>query len=291
MFSLRRRETQGGPRFGALLHEASGAHAAALDGALVVAGGLTSTAVTATVERLRSGQHATGSLPSLPRPRAYAAAFTHRGTLYLVGGRSGADHACPTLALHAGRVALEELRPMRIVRRACGTAEVWGSLYVSGGHGPDGNISSLERYNVGLDEQTGLAPLPRARRALALAADGALYALDGFDGRRPPDGVERGVWEFRAPLPRARCSQAVAAVEERSWSFGGFEGGEVLDAVTMYDPKADRWSDAAVRLSVPAATSRLPRWAGWSISQAGSDAVRARAASPRRSTLRPARRR
>lgn len=70
---------------------------------------------------------------------------------------------------------------MRHLRSGAGVVAVGQYIYVAGGMGAAGQLSSMERYDAERDVWVALSPMPTARSALTLAIlAGHIYAMGGF---------------------------------------------------------------------------------------------------------------
>jgi hypothetical protein len=76
-------------------------------------------------------------------------------------------------------------------------------------------------------------------------ADTATRALTATPAGTADDAPRRGTWRTLAPMPTPRSEVAVAAVGGKIYVIGGFEGdGSTSDAVEVYDPATDTWTQA-----------------------------------------------
>ena len=81
---------------------------------------------------------------------------------------------------------------MSTARAASAAAAIDGKLYVMGGYGPNGYLSSVERFDPATNAWEAVAPMPTARTSPAAAAiDGKLYVMGGHDGQNRLSSVER----------------------------------------------------------------------------------------------------
>jgi Kelch motif len=71
-----------------------------------------------------------------------------------------------------------------------------------------------------------------------LTEDGeASTVLESFD-------AQKGLWESRAALPEPRAAYALAAMNDRLYLFGGWDGNAYRSEVFVYDATTDTWSAA-----------------------------------------------
>jgi len=146
------------------------------------------------------------------------------------------------------------------------SAALGGKIYVVGGHSQNyepGRLATVEMYDPATDRWQVRASMAKPHHEPALAAfDGKLYVFGGEDGPNYLSSVERydpatNAWTPRADMPRRRKGGTAAVLGDRIYLFGGISGndGIMIEAVDVYDPRADRWSTAAT-------TMRNSRWMG-----------------------------
>ena len=99
--------------------------------------------------------------------------------------------------------------------------------------------------------------MQKRRGGVAVAAcNGFLFAIGGHessatnkctvrfdDGERYDPRCDQ--WTLITPLNRPKEALAIAAVNDRLYIVGGFDG-KVLDEVEKYDPELDRWTKVDV---------------------------------------------
>jgi N-acetylneuraminic acid mutarotase len=215
---------------------------------------------------------------TMPTPRQAAAAEVG-GAIYVVGGYATA----PVAALERFAPATNTWvarRSMPRPRAFLGAAALDGMVYALGGFEcttcQSRATSSVDRYDPTTDTWTARRPMLSARERLAaVALDGKLYAIGGFDGART--GCDRWLtsveaydpatdtWTARAPLPARRELLAAVAVHGKIYAFGGdfpqpgflCEGLipiATVNDVYQYDPLADAW---VTMTSMPTARESL----------------------------------
>ena len=247
---------------------------AGVDGAFVVAGGLTSdwgTLDTVFSESAQTGGW--GELPSLQTKRCCAGgAVDKRGSLWVVGGgadmyrnsqcSSSVEQLDAPYNTHRWRYAPS----LGLARCALGVAcdLIRDRLFACGGYGGGDlyhdtaewlDLSALHsNANSGSQNPVGWAPLPRmsAKRAgpnAAMAPDGRLFVLGGG-----PDGIlchrsmealdiRMSAWDTAlAQCQHGRHYNAAAfGPDGLLYVAGAFRHDGQLDVVERYDPRADRW--------------------------------------------------
>jgi N-acetylneuraminic acid mutarotase len=191
-------------------------------------------------------------------PRTLLGAGVINGKLYVVGG------FVDSTGTPVGTAVLEvydppsddwnTLAPMPHASGYLAAGVVNGILYAVGGqvdpasNGP--TLNYLQAYDPATDSWTMKAPMPTARRALAVAvANGVLYAIGG-----QPDVMGSPMlatveaydpatdsWSIKAPMPTARDGLAAGTVNGIIYAAGGFDGTSLLSVVEAYDPAADQW--------------------------------------------------
>ena len=86
--------------------------------------------------------------------------------------------------------------------------------------------------------------------------NGYLYALGGHDAPACQDSskqfssVERydprtDQWTLVAPMNNCRDAVGLAALGDKLYSVGGYDGTKYLDAVEAYDPEKNEWESVA----------------------------------------------
>ncbi len=205
----------------------------------------------------------------MPTPRTLLAAGVIDGKLYAVGGY--ADSA----GIEVGTAVLEVYDPLsdEWATKApmphgsgyLGAGVVNGILYAVGGQaapqskGP--TFDYLQAYDPATDSWTAKAPMPTARRGLAVAVvNGVLYAIGGQPdvmGSPMVPTVEAydpatDSWSTKTPMPTARDALAAVTLNGTIYAIGGFDGTSLLPTVEAYDPVADQWSTKA---SMPGANA------------------------------------
>lgn len=138
-------------------------------------------------------------------------------------------------------------------RSEVAAAELGGRLYVIGGLDGLGRASAaVEVYDPASGSWSQGPRLPDGRHhAAAAALGGRLYVVGGFSGLtfRPHAEVyslatTSSAWVSRAPLPAARGALTAVAIDGKLYAYGGVEARGVTGALTVYDPRTDRWLTA-----------------------------------------------
>jgi len=173
--------------------------------------------------------------------------------LYRVGSR--AYDALATLYLYrydSMANAWEALASTSSTRSApAAAATIDGKLYVMGGSGPHGYLSSVERFDPATNAWEAVAPMSTARFFLAaVVLDGKLYVMGGMDDHNRISSVERydpakNAWEAVAPMSTTRNRLAAAAIDGKLYVMGGHDGQNWLSSVERYDPATNAWEAVA----------------------------------------------
>ena len=225
--------------------------AAAADGTLYVAGGLTTGEATAVTLIYDSAIDTWKAGPDLPVPLHHASAVVFRGEVYVIGGWSpeGGDAS----AIDSNRVfvlrggAWVEQPPLNRPRVAAAAAVAGDRIVVVGGQA-DGQLVPVTEVFDGT-KWTDAVPIPTPREHLAATSDGRyVYAVGGRDlsADRNSAAFERfdpvaGSWERLPDLPTARGGLGAAFVDGWVVAAGGEEPTRVLDTVEAYDLATGAW--------------------------------------------------
>lgn len=201
-----------------------------------------------------------------PSTRTEVVAATHGGKIYVMGGFA------PLSLGNLGSLTISEkvevydpvtdqwseAAPLPVPLHHAGAAVIGNRLYLIGGFvkaffsvwRPS---DKLYTYDPERNAWTEGPPMPSARGGLAAVAfDGKLYAIGGFDGSGNTGAVEvydpaTRQWTGKAPLPTPRDHLAAAAVAGRIYASGGrrdLDYHQNLAVTEVYDTAADRWTKA-----------------------------------------------
>jgi N-acetylneuraminic acid mutarotase len=203
----------------------------------------------------------TSKAPMIGRRYAHAAAALD-GKIHAVGGADPAS--CFSLPFHdVYDPATDVWTPgtSMAIGRAHAAAAVLkvgvnDLLFVVGGSTNCGvRTASMEAYDPVLNTWTSKAPMPGGPRSNMGAAviDGLLYVVggmqfDAFDGMTSLVEVYNpatDTWSTVAPLPEARYSVAVGAIDGILYAAGGSGTEPDPTGVFAYDPATDTWSSKA----------------------------------------------
>ncbi|MEM7312744.1 MAG: kelch repeat-containing protein, partial [Planctomycetota bacterium] len=212
---------------------------------------------------------------SLPEPLTSFGAAVLGEHLYVFSGHSGAAHGFgkdmlvdafrriefdepsaewETLAMHAPAQSVALVTDGEFLYRV-------GGLSFLNKSGEETNFNStthFARYDKSKNEWEDLAPLPEARSSLDAAVLGrSVYVaggwnLQGKSSRDVPwhdtilrfnlDDPDSGWKELDGPGYNTRAV-SLAAFEGKLYLFGGIQSRGITKKVSVYDPKANQWSD------------------------------------------------
>jgi N-acetylneuraminic acid mutarotase len=196
---------------------------------------------------------------AIPTPRVLLGAGVIGGKLYAVGGFvDSAGYSVGTAVLEVYDPQSDEWATKAPMPHASGDLAVGvvdGILYAVGGQQDPSygtpTLNDLQAYDPATDSWTAKAPMPTARRALAVAvANGKLYAIGGnsdYASHALVATVEAydpatDTWSTKAPMPTVRMLLAAATVNGSIYAVGGFDETSALAVVEAYDPGTDQWS-------------------------------------------------
>ncbi|PKX97573.1 Kelch repeat protein [Aspergillus novofumigatus IBT 16806] len=197
------------------------------------------------------------STSQVPSPRVGSASTTLGKKIYLFSGRGGAAMAPID---EAG--AVWEFNPQtsawRLITYHCMTSDGTDTLYLHAGCPETGRLSDLWAFRLSTREWTALASAPdppRGGTSIAFA-DGALYRMNGFDGKNEQGGSvdvyspEANAWSsYRFVAdgvsgPEARSVSALLPVRigVGDPSALGHQGaGKMLGDVWVFDMEERSW--------------------------------------------------
>jgi len=215
------------------------------------------------------------------------------GKIYLFGGNPIGENGAPPGLVQVYDAATDtwaKKKNMPFATHHAAAAESRGKIYLFGGAGqlePRGPnqipLNNAWEYDPANDSWKALAPMPTARMApVAAEVGGKLYVIGGVSvhpgaklvslGRTVPHrslntnelyDPETNKWETRMTLPTARNHAAAGVVGGKIYVIGGrlasanVSSGSNTDVVEVYDPAADTWGAAGLRM--PTARSGM----GW----------------------------
>jgi len=124
------------------------------------------------------------------------------------------------------------------------------AIYVIGGHGSEGVVGKVERFNLNTNQWELLQekPVP-VEKASAVVYGGKIYVLGGqlLDGT-PTNILEvynprTNSWSSQNPIPTPIYDYAIATYEGNIFVFGGVSHKSEQDSVYRYSPESDTWKE------------------------------------------------
>lgn len=196
---------------------------------------------------------------SMPTARyGLAVARGHNGNVYAIGGYDGTLTAQATVEVYSPSTdTWSTVSPMPTARTALAVATGGdGRIYAIGGVDGSGNrLNTVEVYTPSTDTWAEAAPMPTPRDSLAaVAANGLIYAIGGFNGSIPLDTVEAydpatNSWTTGlAPMPTPRyVFGAALGPNGNIYAIGGTntESGVTLPMTEAYSPATNTWTELA----------------------------------------------
>lgn len=233
---------------------------------------------------MQAQQSAWSKRAPLPRKSEEFSFASTNEKIYLFGGNpAGEQEAPPGLVQEydPGADRWTVKKNMLVPTHHLAAVAYAGKIYLFGGAvqpqagGPNQlPVSSAWEYDPGEDSWKALAPMPTARMAAAAAeVDGKIYVVGGASvhpgaklvslGPRVPHrslntnevyDPATNKWQTRMPMPTPRNHAAVGVVEGKIYVIGGrlasayVSAGSNADVVEVYDPAADTWGAAGLRM-------------------------------------------
>lgn len=227
--------------------------AAAVDGAVYVAGGLVRGNATTQVEALDPLLDQWRRAEPLPFRLHHAAAVGYEDHLVVIGGwRPQGNDVTGEVSDRVFRLTAggwEELPRLRRPRAAGAAAVVDGEIVLVGGQNDDGLVAPTEVFDGSAWRDAARIPTPREH--LAAASDGRfVYTVGGrrFDPGTNVDVLERydparDRWTTLPSMPTKRGSLDADVVDGRLVVVGGETPQRHLGVVEAYDIRSRRWTD------------------------------------------------
>lgn len=140
---------------------------------------------------------------------------------------------------------------MRQKRFAHGVAVDGTTMYVMGGGSGAEVLCSAEKIDLtqgsGACSWEPIAEMGHARLGFAAVAhNGLVYAIGGFNGKDDQDTVERydpltNTWATVAPMLSKRSSVCACVCKQHIYVIGGFDGLQRVAHGEVYDPCSNQW--------------------------------------------------
>jgi N-acetylneuraminic acid mutarotase len=219
----------------------------------VMGGFLPDRTTTAATERYDIKRNRWSRVADMPMPLNHAAAKTHNGRIYVVGGygsRTGLARPVATLYRYdPGRNRWRRLPSMPTARGALAAGVIDNRLYVAGGAAGGRVQDELEIYDFKHRRWLAGPAMPTPREHLAGAvARGHFYALAG---RAAGHGNYRTVeaydpltrhWQTMPPMRKARGGIGAATTNGRIVVAGGEESAGTIREVELFDSRRRTWA-------------------------------------------------
>jgi N-acetylneuraminic acid mutarotase len=227
------------------------AAATAVDGEVVVVGGIGVRDASTTTKVYDPGTDSWTTGPGLPAALHHASAVTYDGEAVVIGGfipgeELTSEQSDRVYALRGG--SWEQLPSLNHPRAAAAAAVVGDKIVVVGGQADGKLVRQTEVFDG--ERWTDVAEMPTPREHLAAASDGRyLYAIGGRDlsADQSSTAVERydpagDSWTELDALPQAAGGVSAAYAGGRVVAIGAERTTEASDAVQAYDIQGERWS-------------------------------------------------
>jgi non-specific serine/threonine protein kinase len=227
------------------------AAATAVDGKLMVIGGIGVKESSTTTKIYDPGTDSWTTGPGLPAALHHASAVTYEGEAVVIGGfipgeELTSEQSDRVYALRGG--SWEELPSLNHPRAAAAAAVVGDKIVVVGGQADGKLVRQTEVFDG--ERWTDVAEMPTPREHLAAASDGRyLYAIGGreLSADKNATAIERydpadDSWTELDGMPQAAGGVGAAYAGGRVVAIGGEETTAVSDAVQAYDIRNETWS-------------------------------------------------
>ncbi|XP_076818772.1 kelch-like protein 5 [Clavelina lepadiformis] len=126
-----------------------------------------------------------------------------------------------------------------------------GHLYAIGGMDNSKGATSIERYDVRINQWTQIAQMTGRRLQFGVAVlEDKLYVVGGRDGLKTLNSVEcfnsrTKTWSVMPPVATHRHGLGVAVLSGPMYAVGGHDGWSYLNTVERWDPQARAWNYVA----------------------------------------------
>ena len=186
---------------------------------------------------------------SLPLAIQEAAAATTGDRLYVVGGYDTSENSSSVVLVFDGTV-WNRGPSLPIAVNHPGAAAIGATVYVAGGFTANGATNRVFALAPGATAWRELAPMPRARGALALLARGGrLYAIGGRDGSvqvATPAMYDpkAGRWSDLPAMPAPR-NHVAGYLDGAMACVAGGRTPDSSAAIDCFDPRTATWQPHA----------------------------------------------
>jgi serine/threonine protein kinase/N-acetylneuraminic acid mutarotase len=227
------------------------AAATAVDGKVIVAGGIGVKDASTTTKIYDPGTDSWTTGPGLPSALHHASAVTYEGEAVVIGGfipgeELTSEQSDRVYALRGG--SWERLPSLNRPRAAAAAAVVGDKIVVVGGQADGKLVTQTEVFDG--ERWTDVADIPTPREHLAAASDGRyLYAVGGRDlsADKSSTAIERydpadDNWTELDGMPEAAGGLSAAYAGGRLVAIGGEGPTAPSDTVQAYDIGEESWS-------------------------------------------------
>jgi len=200
------------------------------------------------------------NIGELPVKLSYAEAIKIDSEVYIVGGHIPDMDEGEIVSWASRRifkfkpelttvVEFTEMSSMNVGRNYPALAVCDGQIYAIGGNTGHRRLSTVERYDPGLNQWFREQSMSRRRSdAAAAVVDRKIYVCGGFDGVEPTNSVEVfdtniGIWASLSPMSHRRSGVKAVSYHGMIFVVGGWDGTERLATGEVYDPCTRKWSN------------------------------------------------
>ena len=156
----------------------------------------------------------------LPQAVSSPAVIAVGRAVYVAGGLSDTGQPVSSVFTFDTDTQRWGMAPMQTARSNAAVAVLDGGIYVLGGDGAAGILSSVERYDLATGRWTWATPLPEPLMNLGAATvGGAIHAL--FEQAHYVFNPTRNRWTRMAPMIRPRHSFGTAVIGDQLYVIGG----------------------------------------------------------------------
>ncbi|KAL4617321.1 kelch-like protein 8-like [Arapaima gigas] len=194
--------------------------------------------------------------PEMNSQRRHVGVISVGGKVYAVGGHDGSEHLGnmemfdPLTNKWMMKASMNTKRQGNGMR-GIALAALGGPIYAIGGLDDNSCFNDVERYDIGLDRWSTVAPMNMPRGGVGSVALGShVYAVGGNDGVASLSSVERfdphlNKWAEVNEMGQRRAGNGVSELNGCLYVVGGFDDNSPLSSVERFDPRLDRWEYVA----------------------------------------------
>ncbi|XP_036226047.2 kelch-like protein diablo isoform X4 [Bactrocera oleae] len=189
-------------------------------------------------------------LPDLNKARYWSSVTELDGKIYVMGGRTNVDKVSQSVEVYTKRNGWKEVCELITPRYGARAVTLNGKIFLIGGHdGCDLQVQSVERYDAITDTWTACAPLLSEHYMPGVAIHNRHIYVIGGCTQSPNAIVERydvqaDKWIKVCSLFNGRWGLGCSFIDKQLWAIGGSSQTCYKSAVTVYDTKKNKWSEA-----------------------------------------------